>query len=46
MTNIMKLSRKLSKRKVYNKIEKNFIKTIRSKVKIPIPNKDIAYLLG
>jgi len=47
MNNIIKkLSSKLSESNIFHKIEKDFIKTRRSSVKIPKPNKDIFYLLG
>lgn len=43
---IIKLSKELSKNNIYHKIERNFIKTRKTKVKIPKPNTDIIYLLG
>lgn len=43
---MQKISKELSKRKIYHKVEGNLIKTRRSKVKIPKINKDLAYLIG
>ena len=45
--NILKeISKELGKRKVFHKVEKRLIRTRRSKVKIPLMSKDIAYLIG
>ena len=43
---IHQLSKTLSKRRIYHKINKRFIETKKSKIFIPTPDKDIAYLLG
>lgn len=43
---IKKISRELTKRGIYHKIEKEFILTRRSKTIIPLINEDIFYLLG
>ncbi|MAG07830.1 hypothetical protein CMI46_03385 [Candidatus Pacearchaeota archaeon] len=43
---ILKLSKELSKRNIFHKIEGNKILTRRSKTKIPEINEDIMYLLG
>lgn len=43
---IKQLSKELSKRGIYNKIEKDSIRTRKSRVKIPRINNDIIYLIG
>ena len=43
---IKKISKELTKRSIYHKIEENFILTRKSKTKIPLVNKEIFYLLG
>jgi len=43
---IKKISKKLTERNIYHKVEEKFILTRRSKTKIPLPNEDVFYLLG
>ncbi|MBR9701374.1 hypothetical protein GOV13_00455 [Candidatus Pacearchaeota archaeon] len=46
MNLINEISSELTKRNIFHKIEKNFIRTRKSKIKVPIITNDIAYLLG
>lgn len=43
---ILNVSKELSNKNIFHKIERDLIKTRRSQIKIPEPNQDIAYLLG